>query len=431
MSLYSALNAGVSGLGAQSGAMATVADNIVNVNTVGFKGSKADFATMVTGGNSRSSYSAGGVSLVTKAAISRAGTLNAGSRTTDLGIEGKGFFIVRPQPDSKDVAYTRAGNFFADQLGNLVNAAGYYLQGWPLDADGNAAGSGLESLRTVNLNGLLGSADPTRRLTMQLNLDSRLDPYAGTPAYSAGAMAQGTVKPQYSQSKLVYDAQGNPHDVTFGFIKTGPNTWQAEIYGKAGEVDASQANGLLASGKLVFDGDGKLDPTASDRAVLDGFTPKWANGAGSVKITMPFGGTDNVWKQIADVSKIGAYSVDGGKLSEITKVQVSQKGIVTVFFEGGSARDIFKVPLAAFQNADGLTRLNGNAYQDAIESGSPSIEPAGEGAGKIWGGQLEASTTDLAEEFSNMIRFQRAYSASSKIITTVDEMLQELSALKR
>lgn len=431
MSLYSALYAGVSGLSAQAGAMATVADNINNVNTVGYKGSRADFSSMVTGASKGGNYAAGGVNLVARSLISKNMSLNVANRTTDMGIDGNGFFIVRPQPGSPEVAYTRAGSFVPDKNGNLYNTAGYYLQGWPINAAGNYTDTGnLNALQTVNITSLAGAAEPTSKIEMQLNLDNRQTLFAA--AYTAGDMASGAATPQFSRSVDVYDAQGGVHQITYSFIKTAANTWQAEAHVQPA-TDVTQVNGLLASGTVAFDAYGKLDIAASTPALFSGFTPGWTNGAAGVPITMPVGtSAGGDWTQIGEVSGIGQRAVDGGMLGKVTTVQVSATGRLTAVFESGQTRDLYQLPLATFPNADGLARLNGDVFQSSQDSGMAAINAAtAGGSGKILGNKLEISTTDLAAEFTDMIRYQRAYSASSKIITTVDEMLQELSALKR
>ena len=119
-------------------------------------------------------------------------------------------------------------------------------------------------------------------------------------------------------------------------------------------------------------------------------------------------------------------------LGTVASVEISDAGIVSAIFEDGTSRAIYQLPIATFQNPDGLTRIGGNAYMMSQDSGNFAInKPGALGAGTIAAGKLEASNVDLAQEFSNMILFQRAYSASSKIITTVDDMLQEVSNLKR
>lgn len=436
MSLYSALYAGVSGLGAQASAMATVADNITNVNTIGYKGVSAQFQTLVTDGRVRSNYSAGGVSATPKALISKQGLLQASSSLTDIGIDGSGFFVVR-SGTGDDVSFTRAGSFTPDSQGYLRNSAGYYLQGWPLDADGNYVDNGnLNTLQSIRPNALTGSAMPTSKIALRANLQSTATPITG--AYVPGSMASGALSPQFSRSVDVYDAQGTSHRLTFNFVKTAANEWVAEISGNPADIKtvggAPVATGLLASGKVKFNPDGSLDLAGSDPALFANLDIGWTNGAGSTPIRLSLGSDDGLdgLTQSANESGLLSSSVDGGMLGTVASVEISDAGIVSAIFEDGTSRAIYQLPIATFQNPDGLTRIGGNAYMMSQDSGNFAINKPGTlGAGTIAAGKLEASNVDLAQEFSNMILFQRAYSASSKIITTVDDMLQEVSNLKR
>jgi flagellar hook protein FlgE len=435
VSLYSALYAGVSGLNAQASAMATVADNITNVNTVGYKATSADFSTLVGGGGHGGSYAAGGVNAVTKPLISKAGLLQSASNNTDLGIDGNGFFVVRDGTgaDSK-VAYTRAGSFSPDKQGLLRNTAGYYLQGWPLDSNGKFVNNGnMNDLQPIDIDALSGTAQATSKVSIRANLQSTTDPITG--AYAPGDLANGTVDPQFARSVDVYDAQGTAHHMTFAFVKTGPNTWQAEVYvNPKTDVTTPGNDGVLASGQVKFNPDGSLDLANSDPSLFGSISPSWTNGAGASPIKLSLGsdgGLDGL-TQSSDKSALMSSSADGGLLGAVTDVRISDAGVVSAVFENGAMRAIYQLPLATFPNADGLTAIQGNAYVTSDDSGGAVINPSGtQGSGKIAARQLEGSTADLAAEFTNMIRFQRAYSASSKIVTTVDQMLQELSEIKR
>ena len=432
MSLYSALYAGVSGLGAQSSAMATVADNITNINTVGYKGAEADFRSLVTDGRLRSSYSAGGVAAAPRAMISKQGLLQASGSQTDLGIDGGGFFVTRQGVGADSgVAFTRAGAFRPDEQGYLRNTSGYYLQGWRLDASGGYTSTGgLSELEPVRLNGLTGTAAATTRLQVRANLQSTQEPFTGV--YAAGDMASGALEPHFSRTFEIFDAQGGGHQVTMGFVKTGPNQWVSEIYGDPAEVTA--ASGLLSSGSVAFNPDGSLDLANSTPALFDTLNVTWTNQAGSSPISLNLGSQDGLdgLTQFGSPSALIASSSDGGMLNNLASVEVSKDGIVSAIFDDGTSRPVFQLPMATFANPDGLARLPGNAYSVSQQSGNVVIGRPGElGSGKISAGTLEASNVDLAQEFTNMIRFQRAYSASSKIITTVDDMLQEVSGLKR
>lgn len=433
MSLYSALYSGVSGLSAQSSAMATVADNITNINTVGYKGTRAEFRTLVTDGKALSSYSAGGVAAAPQAMISKQGLLQAASSSTDLGIDGAGFFVTRDSADpSSPVSFTRAGSFRPDEQGYLRNLSNNYLQGWRLDAQGNYTNTGnLNGLEPVRLSDLAGTALPTTKIEMRANLQSTTTAYTG--AYAAGDIAAGTVTPAFSRSVDIYDAQGGAHRVTFGFVKQAANQWVAEIYAEP-PADVTAAGGLLASGTVRFNPDGSLDLAGSTPALFGTLNIGWTNGAASDPIRLMLGDDDglNGLTQFGSESALISSNLDGGMLGNISSIEVSDSGRVSAVFDDGTTREVFQLPIATFQNPDGLTRLTGNAYAMSNASGNYTIgEPGSFSAGTIASGTLEASNVDLAQEFTNMIRFQRAYSASSKIITTVDDMLQEVSNLKR
>lgn len=433
MSLYSALYAGVSGLSAQASAMATVADNITNINTVGYKGVEAQFRTMVTDGRAKSNYSAGGVAAAPVSMVSKQGLLQASGSSTDLAIDGGGFFVTRATSDSTgDVAYTRAGAFRPDEEGYLRNPAGLYLYGWRLGATGDYTNTGsIEALEPVRVSDLIGTASPTTRIQARMNLQSTTANYTG--AYTPGNMASGTVTPQFTRSFDVSDSQGGTHRVTMGFIKTGANTWQSEVYASPA-TDVTAAGGVLASGTIRFNGDGSLDRSGSTAALFNPLNVTWTNSAGSVPITLAIGSDDSIdgITQFGDESSLISSNVDGGMLGNLSSVEIDKEGVVNAIFSDGSTRSVFQLPIATFQNPDGLTRVSGNAYTISRASGGMTLNAPGElGAGSIAANSLEASTVDLAGEFTNMIRFQRAYSASSKIITTVDDMLREVSDLKR
>ena len=434
LSLYSALYAGVSGLSAESYAMAAVADNITNINTVGYKGTETQFRTLVTDGGLKSSYSAGGVAAAPQALISKQGLLQAASSTTDLGIEGSGFFVTQTGTGKGDgVAFTRSGSFRPDESGYLRNASGLYLMGWRLDAKGEFQNTGnTNALEAVRVSDLTGSAAPTSTIDLRANLQSSAEPLAGP--YTAGDMANGTVEPTFSRAFDVYDAQGGTHRITLSFVKTGANQWQSEVYADPSEVTA--AGGLISSGEIRFNPDGSLlrDPAQYVSQMFDPLNINWTNGAGSQSIDLALGTNGGLsgLSQFGSESALITSDVDGGMLGSISSVQISDEGIVSAVFDNGISRNVFQLPVATFANPDGLTRVSGNAYMVSDQSGNYAInKPGALGAGVIRSGTLEASNVDLAQEFSSMIRFQRAYSASSKIITTVDDMLQEVSNLKR
>jgi len=448
MSVFAALFSGVSGLQTYGAALGIMADNITNVNTVGYKESRASFTTLVTETSSSSSYSPGGVGLQTRALISRQGLLQASTSATDLSIDGAGFFVVklaaRAEDDSGEILFSRAGSFTPDQEGFLQNTAGHYLMGWPVDAAGKIPANlgSLDSLVPINTSGLTGTAEATDTVKLRANLQSStsVNPLEATyaPATSANNMASGNVTPDFERTIQVFDGQGGAHTLTISMLKSSTNNeWNVEVYADpASEVTpvAPLVDGQVATGKLRFNTDGTLDLTNTDASLKSAFAVNWTTGAAASSIDFDWGsnGDSNGITQFDSVSALISSNVNGAVFGNVTGVSVGKDGKVTALFDNGLSRSVFKLPLATFQNPDGLNRRQGNAYGISDFSGNFSMVEAGTGGGgTIAPATLEASTVDLAGEFTNLITTQRAFSASTKVITTADEMLDELTRIKR
>ncbi|MBL4601918.1 MAG: flagellar hook protein FlgE [Emcibacteraceae bacterium] len=459
MSLYASLFSGVSGLSANSSAMGMISDNIVNINTIGYKGTQAKFSSLVTESNS-SSYSPGGVIAKPQALISHQGLLQGSTSATDLSIDGAGFFVVSNQTDSQDanstISYTRAGSFTPDDNGFLQNTAGLYLQGYELDSDGNAPTVNIGNLKPINVSNFTITAEATTSVAIRANLQSSqaISPAVTGATYTsatvAGSMAgydadvsqgivpatQGT-KPDFQTNTQVYDAKGGLHTVTFAALKQADNLWNVEIFISPPNDLSTQplaGTGQLASGQIAFNGDGSIDTAGTSPALLAALTVNWSGGADPGQITFNLGtdGQSDGISEFAGESTVISTTSNGAKFGSVIGVSVKEEGIVTALFNNGLARDVFILPISTFQNPDGLTRRQGNSYTISDASGSGDLKLAGKGgAGFVAPSTLEASTVDLAQEFTNLITIQRAFSASTKIITTADEMLTELNNIKR
>lgn len=402
--------------------MGVISDNITNVNTVGYKGGDNQFATLVTDSRSAGRYAPGGVTNVVRSQISQQGLLQQTGSGTDLSVDGAGFFVT--ETTGGETRFTRAGSFTPDAEGNLRNASGLYLKGSPIARDGSSVDAGdVGQLSRINIAQLSGTAEATTEIRFRANLQSTEATFGG--AYTAGDLTNGTVTPNFERAVSLYDAQGGQHDVSIAFLKTGPNAWAAEV---------SAEGTLVASGTVRFNPDGSLDRAGSDAAIFGPFTPAWTGGAGSSPITLALGTDGDVdgLSQFDSELALLSRSVDGALFGNVTGVEIGEDGTVSAIFDNGQSRAVYRIPLVTFQNPDGLLRLQGNSYGASDFSGDYALVGASTGgSGRIVPGALEASTVDLAEEFTNMITVQRAYSASTRIITTADEMLQELTAISR
>lgn len=484
MSINSALLAGVSGLTANSAALAAISQNIANVNTVGYKRSAGEFQTVVNSQSRGAGYSAGGVLSSARHYVSQNGQLQRTNSATDLGIAGQGFFVVTEKAENIEVSdarlFTRAGAFRVDNLGYLKNTAGLYLQGWPVDANGdiNTDPSDLSRLRTINVGSVGGTAEATTRVQLNANLRSSqaisseasdaaqappgpnaYDPVANSMAMWNAETGAG-VKPDFEVTIPVSDSKGGQRTLALSFLKsTTPNQWYAEIRAvPASDVTsgAGLANGQVKTGLVAFTQDGRLDVAAmealgaaalfsdpanatlnfgaSDAAAPGAGEFNWATGLGiddqdvAFDLTAAAGGLT----QYDSASVVQATLTNGTAFGNLSEVKIDEKGFVTAIFDNGVTRQIAQVALATFPSPDSLVEASGNAYRVSQGSGTFNLKAAGSGgAGLIGASQLEASTVDLSAEFTGLITTQRAYSASSKIITTADEMLAELISIKR
>jgi flagellar hook protein FlgE len=461
MSINSALLAGVSGLMANSSALSAISDNIANVDTDGYKQTQINFADVVTAQAVKGDYSAGGVQGITHTYVSKQGLIQSTSSSTDMAVSGDGMFVVQPQSTAAPnvpIEFTREGSFTVDSNGFLVNNAGLYLQGWPVQPGGTFAPdpSDLTKLASINIKNLGAAVAPTANMGVSANLNQAGVISPGEAAYNGAtnasmadyastAGASGT-KPDFTMELNVVDSVGATHKLEMAFLKdsAAPNEWHAEIYSvPATDVTGGTRPGQVASGLVTFNPDGSINlgtttlfgaagatPQLALGSSSAGPAPQWAAGLGLASQTVNLDMTKLT--QYASASTVNSISTDGAGPGNVVGVQVSTAGIVSAIFDNSQVRPIAQVALASFPNPDALKAVSGNAYQSTIPAGQMVLKQAGVGgAGEISPSSLEASTVDLSSEFSKLIITQQAYSASSKIITTSDQMLQELINMKQ
>lgn len=439
MSIYGAMFSGVSGLNANSQAMGMISDNISNLNTIGYKHSQARFSTLVTTASSMSKYAPGGVLTQPYQLVDRQGLLQASQSPTDLAVSGKGFFVVNTDstPAGGSFLYTRAGQFSVDANGYLVSNGGHYLMGWPtlpdgsydVDQNGTADTSApdptsLTNLQPIQVNSLSGTATPTSAVSLALNL----------PATAAVSDTQ-------NMTVLVYDSLGVGHNVNMQWTKTvaSPPTWQLQATsvtradnGAASLQGATLAGMPLTLNTVVFNGDGtpaSFTPTSLNIPAAD-----WTTAAAASNISFSLGSANQAdgVTQFASNYSITSINQNGVTFGRFQSIDVTEDGSVNALFDNGGTRTIYKLPIATFANPSSMRPEAGNAWSHSVNAGNVFLNPAGTAsAGKISPSSLESSTVDLGEEFTNMIITQRAYSASSRIITTADQMLEELVRIKR
>lgn len=441
MSLYGALLIGVSGLDANSKALSISSSNIANVNTVGYKASENAFSTLLASAVGSGDVSQAGVIAGQQQNLLNQGGITATTSNTDLAISGNGFFVVSPQQSgttgsTQPLLYTRAGSFTPDANGNLKNTAGLYLQGWPVDSKGAIPTDRTGSLTDINVNNLAGKAQASSEITLKANLESST---AVTSPYTAGDIAAGNATPAFQRTINVYDSQGGSQPLQISYVKTAANTWSYEVqYKGAGANIGSPTNNVLATGTMSFNADGTLQnantsasPATGSVSVAIPFGAASGLSPQTIKINMGTVGNSDGITQFDNPSALVSSSVDGALFGNVTGVSIDNEGYVSAQFSNGLSQKVFKVPVATFVNADGLSAVSGDAYAASGASGTATIGEASlAGAGEVQSQALEGSTVDLATEFTNLITTQRAYSASARIVTTADQMLQTLEQLQ-
>lgn len=254
-------------------------------------------------------------------------------------------------------------------------------------------------------------------------------------------MAGGEITPQFSQNLRIYDALGSGHDLKVAFIKVAVNTWAAEIFATDDtEVTASLANGLLGYGTLTFNGDGSLRSVSS--GLSNEIAVTWANGATAGAVTFnwgtagePFGttgatviGKTDGMTQFDAVYRVNFVNQNGAAVGQLVSVTFTEEGFVVANYNNGESQQLYKVPIADFSNPDQMQAISGNVYTQTNDSGEPNLREAGtSGAGKIQSSALETSNVELADQLTDLIVAQRAYQANTKLITTADNLLEELN----
>jgi flagellar hook protein FlgE len=465
MSINSAMQAGVAGLAANSQALSSISDNIANSNTVGYKLNQTAFETLVASSSAGGGDAGGGVIGVQQQLVTQQGLIQNTSSGTDLAIQGAGFFVTTKQPGSPSstnaIEFTRAGSFTIDSQGNLVNAAGFYLQGWPVSANGTVSSDPTDAskLQTVNVDQIGGAASPTTQVELGANLNGNQAVSPGVATYNpaANSMAMNNANPgtgtapDFTIQVPVKDSKGGTETVQIDLLKSAtPNQWYAEIVAvpASSVVDgAGLANGQIATGIIAFTPDGQYDPTnttlfanpnspsitlgASNAGAPGPGQVNWASSLGingqSISLAVGAAGQSGGLTQFDSASAVQTVQANGTNVGSLANIKIDQNGFVTAVFDNGVTRQIAQIALATVPNPDGLTAESGNAYLVSNASGNFTLKPAGEGgAGSISPSALEESTVDLSKEFTDLIVTQQAYSASSKIITTADNMVQDL-----
>jgi flagellar hook protein FlgE len=407
-SLLSSLYTGVSGLSANSEAMGIIGDNISNVNTVGFKSSKAVFSdlfsTVLANGSTTRQLGRGSQLSGTLKEFSQ-GAFEASSNSLDMALDGSGFFVVNNGTGNQ---YTRAGQFRLNDNGLVQTVTGQTLQGQRV-----TNGTVSSTVESIDLAGVQSSPEATTSFTLGANLD-------------ASSSAAATFNSPIS----IYNSVGTQVIASIGFTKVdGANSWNYTISSSEGTLTSG------ASGTVSFDNSGNLTSPVTDPSIVIDYS---ASASPALTQTLSWdlvnssGTTNGKLTGFAAASNNNSLVQDGFSTGTLVGLTTDSTGVISGLFNNGQTDKLFQVTLGDFLAPTGLQRAGSNLFSETAKSGQVVLGTAGTGGfGGITGQSLELSNVDLAEQFVTMIQTQQAFQASARIITTADDLMTEAVNLVR
>jgi flagellar hook protein FlgE len=440
MSLYSSMNTALSGMNAQSRALGHISDNVANSQTVGFKRTDTNFVSFISESTS-DVHRPGTVLARPDFANQVQGTIEQVENPLALAITGQGFFTAAlPIGKNDDNSlrfdsrqfYTRAGDFNRNSDGYMLNGSGYALQGWPVTD---------------------GVVDKTQLTPVRIEEDVFTPTATQSLSFAGNLSASGTTN--QSTSIQVIDTLGRSRAMTLTFAPSADptdNTWRLTI--RAPDDTGGTPAGTLGSVDILFGQDGATPQPDGTLAEFDNATDvTFSSGAAGAPATVTFnadfgqgpqsmtlnlgnfgvaGGLTQFASSGASGLSVNSFDQDGIPLGAFSSVTTQKNGDVRINYDNGKSRVVARVPVTVFKDPDRLQHLDGQAFLRTIDSGEARVVEAGEdGAGLLTTSAIERSNVDIATEFSKLILAQRAYSANTKIVSTVDELLQETLNMRR
>lgn len=431
----SMMGTSVSGMLADSNWLSTISQNVSNANTTGYKNEETNFAAIVDQVGA-SSGAGGGVNTSDLSLNSAQGNVVGTSTTTDLAVQGDGYFVV--SDSSGDLFLTRNGSFTPDNQGNLVNSAGYYLMGYNVQ-NGSTGGSSnsLAGMTKINVTTSGEAATPTTSGTLAVNLPSTATAVTTAADLPSANPASG-VSYTDETSLVTYDNLGGTETVNVYYTNLGPDgngndTWEVTAYNAADAATGGgfpYSSGPLATATMTF---------SSTNGTLTGLSNVSGTGASAtgndLSFTVPNGQTMSLdlggTTQLAAKFSVNAATANGNAPSSLTGITFNTDGTLNFQYSNGETSPGYEIPLATVASEDNLTSVNGDAFQANQKSGSVRVgTPGSSGFGTVVSSSLESSTVDLATELTQMIEAQSAYQANSKVFQAGANLLDILNNLK-
>ena len=422
-SLYSA----ISGLHGHQEMLDVIANNIANVNTTGYKASRVSFEDILSQTEHGATAPSGGLGGINPAQVGLGmtvagidvlqtqGNLQSTGKLTDMAIQGDGFFVLS---DGAQQYYTRDGSFDTSLDGSLVNpASGLKVQGWQADSTGTIDTTGPLKNLVIPI-GQQIAPQATANATVTGNLDASATQNTSTDP--ANPTAGSTV----STTLTVYDSLGASHQIDLTFTNQGSGAWNVAATDPNDPTDKPS----LSVSSLSFTS--TSSPGTLDTSTTSTLTLTFGSSSGStttLSSTVDF----SSMTQFAAPSDPSA-TADGYPSGQLTTFSVGSDGQISGVYSNGHSQVLGQIALASFRNPAGLLRDGDNNFITSSASGQASVGVPGSGdRGSVLTGTLEMSNVDLATEFTEMIAAQRGFEANTRVITTSDQMLQDLVNLRQ
>ncbi len=395
----------LSGLNAASSHLDVTAHNIANVNTTGFKSSRASFADVYATSNNDVTKTTPGAGAKLNSIVQQfsQGNIDFTDNNLDLAISGEGFFTMK---GNSGITYSRAGAFSVDREGFVVNTNGNRLQVFPPAGDGQFATGSLSDLRLeVNEN----APEATTRAEIGVNLPGNAPVPTATPFDPSVASSYN-----HATSMTIYDSLGAGHTATMYFVKDpAVNTWQQQLY-----VDDVAVGGFNT---LQYDNQGTLISPASGVVTYPTYDP--GTGAAPLDLSFDYQTTTQYGPEFG----VNTLQQNGFTTGRLTGVEVSSTGVVSARYTNGQATSLGRVAMASFTNPNGLQQQGDTAWAETFSSGGPRVgEPGTSNFGLLQAGALEGSNVDLTEQLVEMITAQRNFQANTQMIQTSDAVTQAI-----
>jgi flagellar hook protein FlgE len=443
-----AMFSGVTGLNAHQTKMDVVGNNIANINTVGFKAGRVMFQEVFSqtlrgaGAPDQGTGSGGinpmqvglGLGISAIDTITTRGSLQRTDSSTDVSIEGEGFFVIG-ETNGGSKNFTRAGNFSIDSNGNLVSGNGLAVYGWRSFDEDTEFGPIFDTNKEMKALNIFYDpeldkdkkfipAKETSRVQLVGNLNAGQRIFDGPVEDSSEA--------QFANPIMVYDSLGFEHRLNLEYFKTdvagGSNQWSVRIRTIDSYEDGLEPTispNILQN--IAFNSMGGIHENSLATQSIT-LTPNEQSGAKAVNIELNF---SSLTMFDGDYT-VRSNFVDGYKKGSLVSFSIGADGLITGVYDNGRQNPLGQLAVATFQNPAGLVKIGDNMYMESRNSGRfEAYKPGVAGAGTLNPGTLEMSNVDLSKEFAEMIMTQRGFQASSRIITSTDEMMQELINLKR